>query len=533
MKIHNYLWLGIILTLTIYSYIGCVENGFVYDDHAFVEKNPSIRSLKNIPRFFLDPIHTTASEGWKGIYRPLRALSYALDYKLYKLNPGGYHLTNLILHLVNVILAFIFLNLLLNDKRIATLSTFLFALHPVQTEPVLWIGSRADLLLGLFEFLTLIFFIKFLRTESKKHYYYALLGLVLALLSKETAIVTPILFIVMMIAFNKNMDNKIILPPFLITLIYLPIRIYLMQGLAQRGWWGGNFINNFLTAIKLVSHYVYLLIYPYHLSVDYGFKPVRSLWDPLLLLGILILIILLILGLKCKKTNKHSCWLGIIWFILFLIPSLNIIPLTTITGDRFLYLSSLGVFLLISEIIFYSASKKSTVLKFMLIAILLITYIPTIKRRTREWRNDYTLFSAVLKYNPNSWMSYQNLGVWYHQRKDYKNAERCFQEAERVRKDHPLTYKSLGIIYMETGLVEKAQQYFLKAILLNPQDADGGNLLAITFDIEKKYDIAEKLYTLYLEIDPHNEDIKRNLRSLYSRLEKTKKNFSRTEQPLR
>jgi len=532
MKTRSFLFLTGIIFLTIFAYRDCVKNNFVFDDHCFVEKNPHIKSLKNITRFFTTPLSTTASIKWKGIYRPLRTLSYALEYKLYKLNPDGYHLTNLLLHILNITLVFTFLNLLINEKKIAILATFLFALHPVQSEAVLWIGSRADLLLGFFELLAVITFLRFIRTGNRKYYWWSIVHFILALLSKETAITTPLIFAMLLFALNKKVDKKIVLLPFIIAIVYLPIRIYLMQGFAQREWWGGSFATNFLTAIKLISHYIYLLIFPYHLSVDYGFKPAQSFFDPLVITSVLIISVLLWWSYKCRKSGQNMHWLGIAWFFILLAPCLNFIPITTITGDRFLYLSSLGLFLSSSSIIFSLKTNQIKTISFFLVFVLAITYVSTIRKRTREWNNDYTLFASVLKYNPNSWMSYQNLGTWYYQRKDYENAKKYFLKAKKIRGDDALTCKSLGLIYLETGKIDKAQKYFLKALLLNPRDIEMGNLVAITLELQKKYGIAEELYRRYLEIDPQNQNIKRNLYSLYFRLKKFRKNSSQTGQRL-
>lgn len=303
-----------------------------------------------------------------------------------------------------------------------------------------------------------------------------------------------------------------------------------MQGFAQREWWGGSFINNFLTAIKLISHYIYLLIFPYHLSVDYGIKPVQSLFDLQLIISTFIIIVVLWLSYKWVKTKKSMQWLGVVWFFLFLAPALNFIPITTITGDRFLYLSCIGIFMSIASIIFSFKTKQAKTIFLLLLLMLSATYVITIKNRTREWNNDYSLFSSVLKYNPNSWMSYQDLGTLHYQIKDYKNAHQFFLKALSIRNDHPLTYKSLGLIALETGHVDEAQKYFLKALLLNPGDSEIGNLVAITFDIQKRYDVAKQLYKRYLEIDPQNHHIKTNMEKLYRKLKKSKTSSLQTEQ---
>ena len=90
--------------LTLAAYWPILGAGFIYDDRSFVTENQSIRSWENIPAFFTDPVGTTASIPWPGIWRPLRGISYLLDYTLWGLRPLGYHLTSLVLHYCNGLL---------------------------------------------------------------------------------------------------------------------------------------------------------------------------------------------------------------------------------------------------------------------------------------------------------------------------------------------------------------------------------------------------------------------------------------------
>ena len=150
------------------------ENSFIWDDADLIAQNSYIRSLKNIPLFFTPQYWNHHQEiSTKGQYRPVRTVTFALDYAFWKLNVKGYHLTNLLLHTLNVILIyFLMLRLLClssYEQRpketagwfdicgLAFATAILFATHPIHVESIAWIKNRSDLLTLLFYLLSFLF----------------------------------------------------------------------------------------------------------------------------------------------------------------------------------------------------------------------------------------------------------------------------------------------------------------------------------------------------------------------------------------
>src|SRR5439155_1216958 len=149
------------------AHAGSLAGGFVYDDHRFIEHNPAIASLANVPKFFADPSTASAAAGVEpDIYRPLRTLDFAVDRALFGLSPFGWHLASVLLHAANAVLVWLLILRLLAppkaaspplrpgrhaDPRRAPLlaaaaGAVLFAVHPVTAESVAWVSSRGDLL---------------------------------------------------------------------------------------------------------------------------------------------------------------------------------------------------------------------------------------------------------------------------------------------------------------------------------------------------------------------------------------------------
>ncbi len=507
--------LSLIILATIFAYSSCIYNSFVYDDYYFIKENPNIRSLKNIPYFFLNPTEKSTAVEWTGIYRPLRTIFFTLEYKLYLQNPAGYHFTNLLLHLFNILLLFNFLSLLPNIKTgVILITTALFALHPVQSEAVNWIGARADLMLAFFALSALSFYIAYINSLKIRYFLFCSLLFILALLSKETAIVVPVLLLFLIGIFKKKIKLKFKIIPFFIAIAYFALRQFAMKSLLQKPWWGGTFYTNILTSISIFLRYIKLLLFPYNLSIDYEVILPKSLSDINVIISGVFIIYLLFIIFKYLKTSKNISF-GILWFSFLLLPALNIIPLTVLVADRFLYLSCIGAFFSISS--FIIGLKKTKIINYICVfsfLTLLISYINMNQKRTKDWNNPLTIFGEVLDKNPSSWRAHNNIGSFYSEKGYPQLAEIHFKSAIRLKPNDPLPYRGLGIVQFQQGKIKEAQDAFLKSLRIYVKNSQTGNLLGITYVIQGNFQKAEQIFSAYLKIDPQNIDIYLNLAKL-------------------
>jgi len=129
-------------------YANTLGNQFVYDDTEFISERSFIKSLSNIPQLFSPKTYFLATG--EHYYWPVVTLSYIIDYRLWRLNVFGYHLTNPMFHLFNSILVYWLVLLLFKEKNLALLSGLIFAVHPVHTEAVSWVTGRKDVLVTFF-----------------------------------------------------------------------------------------------------------------------------------------------------------------------------------------------------------------------------------------------------------------------------------------------------------------------------------------------------------------------------------------------
>lgn len=233
LKIHVVVALALsILVAAVYAPIANLS--FLSDDFGFV-KSAALPDGGTNWAWILDTFHGPV-HGEQAMLRPLYALSWGLDYSLYGTKPLGYHLTNLALHAVNSFLVYLVaLELVSGEKRRATAVSAgaLFALHPVHPEAVTWVSGRVDVICAVFYLSSLVLFLRLLRTRRTPYLIGSLAAFVLALLSKEMAVVLPgLLFLCAVYKRGKVTDAALAVVPFAIILgAYFMFRSYALNGI--------------------------------------------------------------------------------------------------------------------------------------------------------------------------------------------------------------------------------------------------------------------------------------------------------------
>ena len=130
-------------------YFNALVDGFVWDDRVLVLENQYIRSFANLPNAFISDL-MKFNVLKLNFYRPLQTISYMWDYHFWGLNPFGYHLTSVFLHIACAVLIFLLALFLSQDTLLSFFSALIFMVNPVQTEAVTYISGRADILVTLF-----------------------------------------------------------------------------------------------------------------------------------------------------------------------------------------------------------------------------------------------------------------------------------------------------------------------------------------------------------------------------------------------
>ncbi len=308
-------------------YCNSVKNPFVWDDEYLIEKNSHIRSWEKLPEMFVSSL-SLPSPKQGNFYRPFQTISFLFDYSFWKLNPVGYHVTNLLFHILNALLIYILIKMLLqnnlafrnsnnidssaapqNDKKkchserseesnlTSLLAALLFLIHPVHTEAVTYISGRADPIVTSFCLMSLILFTKTLSyNDYKRQLFYlgSIISFLCALLSKEAALIFPFLLVWCGYSFRikKNRSFLYYLPFFLLSALYVALRLTLLKSISEPHPPIAPFYSRVITFFNVILRYIGLLFFPQDLHMERRLPFLNSLFQPEAILSIVLVRIL-------------------------------------------------------------------------------------------------------------------------------------------------------------------------------------------------------------------------------------------------
>jgi len=362
----------LLLAITFIVFSPVMSNMFLnYDDNKFITENSFITHLnkESLYYFFNIGIYTP-------FYKPLVYLSWALEYHFFQFNPFYFHLDNLILHMMNVLLIFFIIRFIIKKQFagqnplskiwVAFFIALLYSIHPLKVESVAWIMERKDMLFGFFFFSSMYCYLNFVKSEKYIYLFFSSILFLLGIFSKSMIITLPFSLLVIDYAIGRNFNKKLLIekiPFFLIFIVglYLYGIFHHFQNLTQ-GITGiiskdaSNEINAtivhsnpFLLRVVVTSYRIVLLLFkiivPIHCSPIYklpGFFVTQQLS---LIDFIYPFIILLIIGL-CIYLHRISRIVpaGFLFFFVNIIPILGMVGSeSSMVSDRYNYISSAGI----------------------------------------------------------------------------------------------------------------------------------------------------------------------------------------------
>jgi hypothetical protein len=529
----------ILIAFTFIVYANSLLNSFVWDDYVVIVDNNFIKSWKNIPLLFskkylwqstiMEEVGLSAIESSGELsYRPVVTFINFVDYFFWRLNPFGYHLTNLILHIFNIILLYFLINLIARNKKTALLTSLLFAVHPVNTERVACIAFRADLLVLLFFISSFILFIKLSNYSGLKRvfiYISSVILYLLALFSKEMAITLP-LVLVLYDYFIRQEKTREIIAKFksrysgyiVATIFYLLVFFFIIGNTRDflTPYPGGNFLTNIFTMSKVVTTYIRWLFVPVgiHPTLGYPFI-IHSLFrlDVLAAISLIIASITVAFTIR-NKYPLHS--FAIFWFFVTLLPVTNIFPIGNIMASRYLYIPSVGFCILIaSSVIKLRATKNFKEIRKDITIVVLAFYVIFTTTGILFWRNNITLWLELLRYYPNDNLIYRNLGVLYANIDKYNKAISYLNKAIEINSRDALSFYELGIVYSNSSDYEKAIASYKKAIEICPNLAQAYLGLGVIYHNSGNINEAINYYHKSLEVYPDLKEAYFNLAIAY------------------
>lgn len=512
-----------IVIITFFCFSGALKNELTnWDDQQYIIDNPLIKSLsgENVIEIFSNNI--------MGNYHPLAILSFAIDYNLYHLSPKGFHATSIIIHLLNVILVFTFFRLLTGQVIVAFLTALLFGIHPMHVESVAWVSERKDVLYTLFYMAALCTYMFFINQQKRKWLFYALtfMFFIFSLLSKGQAVTLPVVLLLIDYLLKRKFDKKILFEKIPFFILSLAMGIVAITAQKESGAITEIPLFPIFDRILFASYafldYLLKLLLPLNLSAFYPYPiKVQSLYPVIFYASPLILLVLVVLFFRFIKKYKELVF-GIAFFIVNIILLLQLLPVGgSIMSERYTYLSYIGLFFVIGNLfsqMWYSSSRKILKFKYFF-AFILISYLfflgfSTINR-VKIWKNSETLWTDVIKKNPAAVIAYGNRGSYYQKQGRLDLAMKDFNEALRLKPDHPETLINRSDIYRINGQYDLSIADCNKALAAKNNYSGAYMNRGIAYCIVGRYDEAFSDFGKVISQDPKNANVYCNRGNLY------------------
>ncbi|MCA9405273.1 MAG: tetratricopeptide repeat protein [Candidatus Omnitrophica bacterium] len=424
------------------------------DDHIWVnDYHWFLKDFKNLPLFFLQPDFISGV-----FYRPFLNISFMINSAIGGTSPFVYHLTNILIHILNGCLLFNFLKQLRYNAKAAGIFCVLFVVHPVLVSSVAWIPGRTDSLLAFFVLLSLICLNKYVEKERTLFLFMHGLFLLGALLVKETAVATPLVAGYGLLLYATKRRWKILVPVWVgIIGLWLLVRQYVLRD-AQMADFETIIQSLWTNAPSLISYFGKVFL-PLNLSV----LPVLE--DLPLIYGLVSLGVLLICIFAFGVRQWSRLIFGLVWFLLFLIPALVI---SFLKHEYRLYLPMIGCFFMLYEMkVWYKAAQRPFYWIPGVTAILTAFFILSLQHMD-HFRERMAFWQNAVVSSPHSPLAHRNLGAMYYLEKDLDKAEEEYHKALELSPLEPMVHNNLGLIYADRQQPQLALQEYLAEIAVNP-----------------------------------------------------------------
>ncbi len=535
----------LIILIPLMAYSNTFTSSFVFDDSSLIERT----DLKDLNKF-LTPGHLKSN-------RFVTDLTFALNYKINGFNVTGYHLINLLVHIINAILLYLLINYTfktprlrqskLNARMTALVVSLLFASHPVQTEAVTYIVQRYTSLSTMFYMLSLCFYIKWRlsseddsssQSHSMKWYLCGLASTIVAMKSKEISFTLPVMIIFWEIVFWGRPDGKrlLYLIPFLLTMLIIPLSLInfskpLFKEIGRASMVTDEISRSeyLLTQFRVMITYLRLILYPANQNADYDYPIYQSLSNLevlisfIAILGLFTIAIYLVISSRDGVPEKRLAGFGILWFFITISVESSIIPIDDVIFEHRLYLPSAGLFMAIVSGLFITSKRMripypffrqrelTEVLTVMLIALSLL-FAGLTYARNRVWKDDISLWKDVIQKSPDKGRGYFNLALAYHKKGDigkameeYKKAISCWQRKVTLDRDYIFmakAYNNLGQLYTDMGRLDSAERWYKNAIRIRPDYPLYHYNLGNVYMYKGKFDDAIHEYRRSIDLSP-------------------------------
>jgi tetratricopeptide (TPR) repeat protein len=468
-----------------FVYLNALHNPFVYDDHRTILDNGSIRSLRE-PRAIV--LHD--------VTRPLVNLSYAIDRALWGGDPFGFHLTSVLLHIINVVLLFWIVWQLMDDRRsrgvqgalpvspdaAAFAAAALFAVHPMMTEAVGYISGRSDVLCGALFLAGFICGRRWMRERGMRWWLLTVGFWIAALLAKEIAIMLPVVLfcydwlILESDAIERRRTLRMLHVPLVgLALLAGIVRTAVFAYVERSGevtieW------REVLGQAGVIWRYAGLILVPGGQTIFHDVPPIQTAFEPRALIAFVALVAIVTLAWRARRADAAARF-GVIWFVLLLVPAAVLITIddSQPMAEHRAYLASCGLFLTAGSLIAWCGARLSRVsarLRFLFVAALAVVLLSLGARtmlRNAVWGDPVALWREAADKAPKNWRPRSVLGEALHAAGRHEEAIVAYRTALALNPRDDMEYVKLALCLSELGRADEAAATFETLRRLDPQ----------------------------------------------------------------
>jgi Flp pilus assembly protein TadD len=503
-------WLIVVATLL--TYIPALSAGFVFDDETFVTDNPLIRANDGLYRlwFTTQPLD----------YFPLTSTLLWFEWRLWGMNPAGYHVVNVFLHAISAVLIWRVLRRL--GIPWAWPAALVFAVHPVNVESVAWITECKNVLPMLFYALTLLLYLRYLQEGGKRWYLLSVGSFLLALLAKTSVVMLPVVLLMCAAWLRRRIswqDLRDSLPFFALSgaLALVTVWFQYHRAIGMTVVRDDGPLSRLVCAGWAVWFYLYKAILPYGLSIVYPRWSV-NLSNPLSYIPVLLLAACFAVLWRYRGGWARGPLFALGYYVVMLLPVLGFFNISfmyySLVADHWQYFSLPAVIALGVGLCGYASGHGSGRLRplGLVAATAVVGVLCTLTwHQAGIYKDNGTLWRDTLVKNPDCFLAHGNLAVIFQRKGDNRAAKAHYAEALRIKPDFTDAHFDLGTILITEGRSDEAIAHFREALRAKPDSARTHNNLAAALLEQGKPQEAIVHLQKAIEINPNSPQRLRNL----------------------
>ena len=463
-----------VVTLALYNPV--THHPFVnYDDDRYVTNNPHVRRGLTADTFTW-ALTSTEQANW----HPLTWMSHALDCSLYGVNPVGHHFTSILLHIVNVILLFLLLMWATRRLGPSLFVAALFAIHPINVESVAWVAERKNVLCTMFFLLALWAYGWYARKPHWARYLAVVALFAAGLASKPMVITLPFVLLLLdywplgrvrAVEANKTQGglawSQLVIEKLPLLALSAASAVITMRaqqaGGAIRTTTEVSFSARIATAIWAYAMYLWKMVWPARLAPLYP-HPGGSLaaWQVLVAATVL----LAITAVVWRFRTRRYLLVGWLWFSGTLVPVIGLVQVgEAAMADRYAYIPLIGIFVMIAfGVADWAEEKRFGFWPAVPAAAVLVALALTTHRQIGYWDSNYDLWSHTLGVTENNFVAEDNLGGALILQDKEEEAHAHFEVAARINPRDPMSRSNLGIYFQNHKEMREAITEYEAAI---------------------------------------------------------------------